>query len=76
MLAGVIACELGWLTTRMKRLGILRDLLLKLYDREAGIACDGPIPGACAYRESAEMGEHCAPFGRWAVGLNRLRVRL
>ena len=56
MLAGVIACELGWLTTRMKRQGMLRDLLLKLYDRDAGIACDGPIPGTCVYRGSSEMG--------------------
>lgn len=32
--------------TRWRRTGMRRDLPTKLYDEHAGIACDGPIPGA------------------------------
>jgi hypothetical protein len=41
-LATKLLRELGWLTTSWRRQGMLRDLLLKLYDRQAGITCDGP----------------------------------
>ena len=36
------------LTIRWKRPGMRRDVPTKLYDGDAGIACDGPSPGASA----------------------------
>lgn len=38
----------GCLTPRWRRPGIRRDLLLKLYDVNAGLAFDGANPGTSA----------------------------
>ena len=43
-----LECSYCALTTRWMRPGMRRDLVAKLYDGDAGIAGDGPSPGASA----------------------------